>query len=254
MKIVFHEDFYPEYTYDAAAVAGRMESIVDVIRPMAEFIEAEAATEAEIRAVHTEGQIERVKHIGLFPIAALAAGGAIQAARIGLKEPAFALIRPPGHHASAGHSWGFCYFNNLAIALVALYHRKQIQSALILDIDLHFGDGTVNILGECGWVSIHNPSGRSRDVFLNECRSALTGAAVDIIAVSAGFDRHCRDWGGLLETEDYTAVGRMVAQTARTRGAGCFAVLEGGYNQDVLGYNAAALLEGMTAGGHNGSD
>jgi hypothetical protein len=70
MKIVFHEDFYPEYTYDAAAVAGRMESIVDAIRPMADFIEAEAATEAEIRAVHTEGQIERVKHIGLFPIAA----------------------------------------------------------------------------------------------------------------------------------------------------------------------------------------
>jgi acetoin utilization deacetylase AcuC-like enzyme len=69
---------------------------------------------------------------------------------------------------------------------------------------------------------------------------------VDIIGISAGFDNHRQDWGGLLQTDDYHAMGRMVRDAARRNGGGCFAVLEGGYNYDVLGRNALALINGLS--------
>ena len=106
MKVVFHEDFYQVYASDPAAEAGRMEAIVAVLEPHVEFVTAEPATEEQIAAVHTAAHIERVRQMGLYDIAALAAGGAVQAAAIGLTEPCFALIRPPGHHASAGSPRG----------------------------------------------------------------------------------------------------------------------------------------------------
>jgi acetoin utilization deacetylase AcuC-like enzyme len=86
-----------------------------------------------------------VRQEGLYDIAALAAGGAIQAARLGLETPAFGAIRPPGHHASSDSCWGFCYFNNMAVALLTLKDEGLIETATILDFDLHYGDGNVNI-------------------------------------------------------------------------------------------------------------
>lgn len=120
MKVIFHEDFYQVYTSDPAAAPGRMEAIVDEIGEIAEFVSAREATEAEILAVHTPGHLQYVRSAGLYTISALAAGGAVLAADIGLTEPCFGLIRPPGHHASADSCWGFCYFNNMSIALEAL--------------------------------------------------------------------------------------------------------------------------------------
>jgi len=114
MKVIFHDDFYQVYTSDPAAAAGRMEAVVDVISSRAEFVEAKSASEDQIALAHVSSQIESVRNMGLYNIATLAAGGAIQAATIGLTEPCFGLIRPPGHHASAGSCWGFCYFNNMA--------------------------------------------------------------------------------------------------------------------------------------------
>ena len=67
-----------------------------------------------------------------------------------------------------------------------------------------------------------------------------------IIAVSAGFDRHEHDWGGLLTTEDYETIGRLVKEFAqKTCRSRRYGVLEGGYNHDVLGGNVVALLNGM---------
>jgi acetoin utilization deacetylase AcuC-like enzyme len=163
----------------------------------------------------------------------------------GLSEPSFALIRPPGHHASADSSWGFCYFNNMAIALDHLKRNRLIDKAYVLDFDLHFGDGNVNILQDKGYVSILNPESHNRKDYLAEVQEGLDQARVDIIGVSAGFDHHVQDWGGLLETDDYQAMGRMVLEASRRMGAGCFGILEGGYNHQVLGQNVRAFLRGL---------
>jgi len=120
MKVVFHPEFYTVYTSDPAAEAGRMEAIMSVIEPHVELVQAEPADEAQIALVHTPEHIERIRQFGLYDIAALAVGGSIQAATIGLAEPCFAAIRPPGHHASAGSCWGFCFFNNMAVAIATL--------------------------------------------------------------------------------------------------------------------------------------
>ncbi len=156
MKVVFHEDFYPVYTSDPAAASGRMESVVEAIDNSVTFFTARPALEADIAAVHTGFHIEMVKQQGLFDIAALSAGGAILAAEIGLDEPSFGLIRPPGHHASAGSAWGFCYFNNMAVAVESLKRKQKIETAYVLDIDLHYGDGTVNILDKRNYVTCHS--------------------------------------------------------------------------------------------------
>jgi acetoin utilization deacetylase AcuC-like enzyme len=245
MKVVFHSDFYDVYSDDPAAAAGRMEAIISAIEPYVEFVRARPATEAEIAAVHTPDHIERIRRIGLYDIAALAAGGAVQAATLGLTEPCFAAIRPPGHHASAGSCWGFCFFNNMAVAIETLKQQGRIRSAYILDFDLHFGDGTENILGRKSYVSIHNPGSYDREAYLREVAQELERFPVDLIGISAGFDNHRQDWGGLLLTDDYYAMGRMVRDAARRNGGGCFAVLEGGYNFDVLGRNALALINGL---------
>ena len=247
MKVVFHEDFQAVYTSDPAAAKGRMAAVVAAIRDQAEFVEAKPATEDEITAVHTPAHVARVRERGLYGISALAAGVAVQAAAIGLGEPCFALIRPPGHHASSNSSWGFCYFNNMAIALTALKQRKMIQSAFVLDFDLHFGDGTDNILGHESWVRIHNPGERDRHLYLRNIAQILSGTTVDIIGISAGFDHHREDWGGLLDTDDYYRMGFLVRETANRSGGGCFALLEGGYNHRVLGECVAALMAGMSA-------
>jgi acetoin utilization deacetylase AcuC-like enzyme len=135
----------------------------------------------------------------------------------------------------------------MAIALLALREEGLISTALVLDIDMHFGDGTVNILGHRDWVKIYNPSERSREVYIQQVAQILSGVQVDLIGISAGFDNHEEDWGRLLATEDYFSIGTMVRQTARACGGGCFAILEGGYNHKVLGHNVAALIDGLSS-------
>lgn len=249
IKVVYHPDFKQVYTSDPAAEPGRIEAIFAAFDGRVEWVEPGPATLDQIALAHTPAHIEQVKARGLYPIAALAAGGALEAARLGLKEPAFALIRPPGHHASADHSWGFCYFNNLAVALLTLKEEGLIRRALVLDIDLHYGDGTVNILGQRNWVDIFNFSARKRTDYLEAVNQSLAEVKADLIGLSAGFDYHQDDWGGLLATEDYAMIGGLARRAARSCQAGCFAILEGGYNHQVLGKNAAALVEGLSLGG-----
>jgi acetoin utilization deacetylase AcuC-like enzyme len=246
MKVIFHNDFYQVYTSDPAASAGRMESIVEVITPHVEFIEARPASKDQIAFVHESAHIEYVRQAGTYPIAALAAGGAVQAATLGLSAPCFGLIRPPGHHASSGSCWGFCYFNNMAIALEVLKRKGKIKTAYVLDFDLHFGDGTVNILQNRDYVTVHNPESAHRDTYLNEISTQLSLCRADIIGISAGFDNHRDDWGGLLRTEDYHDIGKLVRKAALKNGGGYFAILEGGYNHQVLGDNVLSLILGMS--------
>jgi len=246
LKVVFHEEFYRVYAGDPAAAAGRMEAVISAIEPHAEFIAATPAADEEIAAVHTAVHMERVRRMGLYEIAALAAGGAMRSAAIGLEQPCFAAVRPPGHHASAGSCWGFCFFNNMAIAIESLRRSGRIRTAHILDFDLHFGDGTENILGRRSYVSIHNPGACDRKVYLSEVEDELKRFPADIIGISAGFDNHRQDWGGLLMTDDYYQMGQMVRNASRRNGGGCFGILEGGYNYDVLGLNVLALINGLS--------
>ncbi|MDD4776244.1 MAG: histone deacetylase family protein [Syntrophomonas sp.] len=245
MKVVYHEDFNQVYTSDPAAGEGRLRSAESALRGKVEFVRPQPAAREDILAIHSEPHLRSVEWEGIYDIAALAAGGAIKAAEIGLTEPCFALIRPPGHHASRDDSWGFCYFNNMAIALHKLKWQGKIRQAFILDFDLHFGDGTVNILGGQGWTTILNPDRQNRRDYLKMVERALEVTDADMIAASAGFDNHEKDWGGLLKTEDYAAMGSMMRAAARRNGGGCFGILEGGYNHKVLGQNVLAFVEGL---------
>jgi acetoin utilization deacetylase AcuC-like enzyme len=252
MKVIYHADFLPSYTMDPAAAEGRIDAVLKEIEGRVTFIDAAPATERDIEAVHTRSHIGMVRRDGVYEIAALAAGGAIQAAEIGLSEPCFALIRPPGHHASANSYWGFCYFNNMAIALEKLRRDGKIKTALVLDFDLHFGDGTMNILGGRGYVELYNPGASNRKEYVNSVEKWLSSKSADIIGVCAGFDNHVNDWGGLLSTQDYQDMGRMVREASVRNGGGCFGILEGGYNHGVLGRNVRAFIEGMGGGGIRG--
>jgi acetoin utilization deacetylase AcuC-like enzyme len=222
-----------------------MEAVVAEIQNRVEFVMAVPAAEEDIARVHDRLHIDSVRREGLFNISALAAGGAIQTAMFGLDQPSFGLLRPPGHHASAGSAWGFCYFNNMAIAIEALKAHKNIQTAFVLDIDLHFGDGTANTLGNKPYVSVYNVEALQRDTYLAEVARELDRCQADVIGISAGFDHHRDDWGGLLLTEDYYEIGKMVKMAARRCAGGCFGILEGGYNHRVLGVNVRALIEGL---------
>ncbi|MEN6440827.1 MAG: histone deacetylase family protein [Syntrophobacter sp.] len=245
MKVFTHNDFLSVYVRDPAAAQGRIEAVLNALRGEVEFEEALTAGEDDILAVHTKAHVQSVSSMGLYKVAALAAGAAIQTAEAGMVRPCFGLIRPPGHHASSDHAWGFCYFNNMAIALEHLRSSGMIKTAHVLDFDLHYGDGTVNILGSKGYVSIHNPDAEHREDYLAEIAERLQSIEVDVIAISAGFDNHIEDWGHTLHTEDYREIGRMVhAACARLR-AGCFALLEGGYNHGVLGSNVREFLRGI---------
>jgi len=250
MKVFFHEDFYQEYTSDPAAAPGRMESILNVIEGKVDIVEAKPANAEDIAAIHTPAHIESVRRSPLYPIAVLAAGGAVQAAVEGLTSPASAMIRPPGHHASPESCWGFCYFSNMAIAISHLKRNNLIRTAYILDFDLHYGDGTVNSLLNKDYVTIYNPDAPHRETYLTAVKQQLDQLkpdTADIIGISAGFDNHEDDWGNVLKTEDYVTMGRWVRHTALKNNGGCFAVLEGGYNHDILGHNAFALIKGLSS-------
>jgi len=246
---VFHERFYEVYVSDPAAAAGRMEAIVDALRNDFEWVEPSQASEEDIARVHSAEHTERIKRSrDLYEMGSLAAGAAIMAAELACRgEPAFGLIRPPGHHASPESCWGFCYFNNIAIAIRKLMETGQIKKALILDFDLHFGDGTENAFTGIPEVAYFHPESSNRGEFVEKVRKRLERAeGFDLLSVSAGFDRHVEDWGGLLTTDDYRTIGFLVkANSQKFCGGRRFAVLEGGYNHAVLGQNVRAFLEGM---------
>jgi acetoin utilization deacetylase AcuC-like enzyme len=249
MKVIFHPRFYEVYTSDPAAAPGRMEPMVEALEKEFEFVEPEAASERDLGRVHGKNHIQFVKgEPQVYEVGVLAAGGAILAAEMAFEgQPAFGLIRPPGHHASPHSCWGFCYFNNIAIAVKKLLSEGKIKGALILDFDLHFGDGTSNTFSGSTSVSYFHPEGIRREGFLEEVKRSLqTERPYDIIAISAGFDRHEEDWGGLLKTEDYFTIGKWAKEASLDRCQGRrFGVLEGGYNHSVLGSNVRSLLQGL---------
>lgn len=249
LKIIYHEKYREVYSDDPASSPGRIESILDELGDSYPIVEPVPASDDDILLVHTKTHIAYVKKSGLvYDLASLAVGGTIMAAEFAsVGEPAFALIRPPGHHAGSDSCWGFCYFNNVAVAIEKLRKAGRITSAIILDFDLHFGDGTSNIFSGTPEVSYYHAP---REKTVDSIRAYLSQiGARDIMAISAGFDRHVLDWGGMLSTEDYTSIGEIVREYAEKQAEGrYFAALEGGYNHSVLGKNVRAFLMGLEKG------
>lgn len=248
LQVIYHDHYLIDYPTASCETPARVISIMEVLRRHYLVVEPSPAEDDDILLVHTQSILKTVKSDEeLFRAASFAAGGAILAGELACKgEPTFAAVRPPGHHASPASHWGFCFFNNVAITLERLLQKGKVTQALVLDIDLHFGDGTDNFFAGKRGVVVANIQDNHREDFLRNVDRALSSNGYDVVAISAGFDRHKEDWGGTLTTEDYFTIGSRVRDYALARCEGrFFAVLEGGYNTDVLGINALALCQGM---------
>jgi acetoin utilization deacetylase AcuC-like enzyme len=252
VKIVYCRAFEKRYPTNPVEAPDRV-SLPAAVLSEHEFVEPLPASLQDIARVHGQEHIELVQSRGLYDAAALAAGGAIAAAELALQnESAFALIRPPGHHASANRAWGMCFFNNMAIAIKKI--RPRAKRALIIDIDLHFGDGTVSIFRGDSNVKIVNPWSVDENFeylnmdesrYLGQVEDAFQGFDSDIVGVSAGFDTYLEDWGGLLKKEDYRKIGQAIREGAEEMcEARRFAVLEGGYHPD-LRWCVKSFVEGF---------
>lgn len=193
----------------------------------------------------------------IFYLARLAAGGAIKAAELG----GFSLMRPPGHHAGKDFLGGFCYLNNLAIAV-----EKKDKKTLIIDIDAHHGNGTQNIFqgrDEVYYVSLHKniypgTGHKSKKNYRNHVFTEEIGdekylevldklldleEEFELIAVSAGFDAYQNDPLASLgiTPEGYYKIGKRIEEFNLP----VFCVLEGGYNAQKLGENIHYFIQGL---------
>ena len=252
MKVVFHQDFNrTDYASDGASAPGRMEAIMTALVKEGhyEVVSPEPASYEDLARAHSQTYIADVaKDTRLFEMASLAAGGAILASEIAFQgEPAFACIRPPGHHASRDFSWGYCTFCNLGLALLKLKEAGLIESAFVLDFDAHTGDGNVDVLAGWEGARILNPMADNHKDYLKVIEDYISNIQpVDMVAASAGFDSYEKDVGKKLTTFDFYLLGRLLKKLAKRMGHHRrFAILEGGYYLPDLGKNVLAFCQGF---------
>ncbi len=249
MNIVYHPQYLTPYPTAGVENPQRVVKIYEAICAAGNILTPEPAQPADVLLVHKPRLLQAMQYQPeVQEVALLAVGGAILAAESALAgELAFGLLRPPGHHAGPEHHWGFCFYNNIAIAVERLRRQGRIQRALILDIDLHFGDGTDRIFADIPEVEVVNIEATNREQFLFQVKNTLqVSRQIDLIAVSAGFDTYVKDWGGLLQTKDYHQIGVWVREAAQRDCQGRrFAILEGGYYLPDLGQNCLAFLSGL---------
>jgi len=252
MKILFHDKFYEsDYADNGASVPGRLEAIMGVIgRESAfEIVRPQPANEEDVLLAHTPPYVDAVKsNHRLYDMAAFAAGAAIMAAEIAITgEPAFACLRPPGHHADRESAWGYCVFCNMGIALLKLKQQRKIESAFVLDFDAHTGDGTKAVLLNWKECIILNPYADNSQSYIQEIQNFVKEIpSVDIIGVCAGFDSYQKDVGRTLSTFDFYVIGVLMKKFAkRAASHRRFAILEGGYYLPDLGKNVLAFCQGF---------
>jgi acetoin utilization deacetylase AcuC-like enzyme len=241
-----------------------------------EFLEPQPASEEDLFGVHDVDYIWNLKkglvddsdtpaYDNIFEFARLSAGAACLAAKV----KGFSLMRPPGHHAGRNgaalnaSTRGFCYINNIAVAVKALD-----KPTLILDIDGHHGNGTQEIfLGDpkVWYVSVHRhphypgtgmlTEGNSvnfslnadcgEKIYLETLEKALSKVDLcmfEVVAVSAGFDTYVGDLASLGLTEgSYRQIGQRIGALGKPT----FFVLEGGYRGEKNGLAIDQLLMGF---------
>lgn len=263
------------------------------------------ADDDEILRVHRPAHLERLADVvrrapahldpdtyvspASHDVARLAAGATIDLALAvarGEMQAGFAAVRPPGHHAEAHRAMGFCLLNNVAIAARALQAREQVGKILVLDWDVHHGNGTQHMFeddpsilyfsthqfpyypgtgdvgetghghGEGATVNVPMPAGCGDDEYVGVLRRLLAPVArrfgPDLILLSCGFDAHRDDPLASMEVSQagFAELARTVRRLAdELCGGRLVAVLEGGYAPSGLFEGTSALLDTLLAPG-----
>jgi acetoin utilization deacetylase AcuC-like enzyme len=263
--------------------------------------EAPAAGEHQLELVHSAAHVRTIRELCAagggaidpdtfvgepsYRAALHAAGGACELARIllaGEAEVGFCALRPSGHHAERARAMGFCLFNNVAVAAAAAIAELGVERVLVLDWDVHHGNGTAEIFharADVLFASIHQshlfpgtgalqdsgsgagegytlnlpvPPGSREPLWLGLLDRVVLPAArafaPQLVLVSAGFDAHAEDPLAqcLLRTESFVAMAARVRELAREAGVPLGVVLEGGYNTRVLAECVCATLPALT--------
>lgn len=266
----------------------------------------EPIVRSNILAVHTEDYLSRLEAAcrsgrsfidvpdsaicpQSFEIALLAAGsviGAVDAVMEGNIANAFCAVRPPGHHAERHLSMGFCLLNNIALAAQHLLDHHKLERVLILDWDVHHGNGTQHIFEtdpRVLFISLHGhpgivypgtgyasergrgagvgftinvpmlPPGREevwRKAFDDPIRPAIGAFRPQFVLISAGFDAHRLDPLAPLELETSSygwLTDEVIDVAARHCDGRLVSVLEGGYHLEALADSAALHVERLLA-------
>jgi acetoin utilization deacetylase AcuC-like enzyme len=264
-----------------------------------EFVEPEPATDDDVRLVHEAEYVAKLRNGTLnyqdilrleIPYSRqmveafwLAAGGSALAARLAMKDGIGFNMGGGFHHAFPGHGEGFCAINDIAIAVRRLQADGRIKKAMVVDADVHHGNGTAAVFGDDPTVftlSIHQfnnyPSEKplsSLDIHLadgtgdaeylnrlgNGYRAALSMFRPELILYAAGADPYAEDQlGGLsLTFEGLMERDRLVIRTALTQGIPVAIVLAGGYAESVedtitIHANTAAVAKDVLEKVHGG--
>lgn len=222
---------------------------------------------------------------GTYEIAKLSAGGGIMAGKTVMDENAdnaFALIRPPGHHSGKNYGAGFCYFNNIAIMVEYLRNKYQLKRFMILDWDVHHGNGTQDIFYEDPTVlcfhthqahlyPVYKTKGETREIGMGDGKGYNINVPLppetsgenyyhmieelfvplaeafkpEMIAVSLGPDMHYKDLLGSfkLNTYIFSKITKCLMDVAERTCSGRIAMLlEGGYNLEAVPRTIAIII------------
>jgi acetoin utilization deacetylase AcuC-like enzyme len=265
-------------------------------------VEAPAAEREQLLRVHEVDHVDRIERLaadgggmidldtvassGSWEAALHSAGGAIHATERLLSDGGFAFcgLRPPGHHAERERAMGFCLFNNVAVAAAHAIDRCGVERVLVLDWDVHHGNGTEAIFygsAEVLYASIHQsplypgtgaaadtgtgegegytvnmpvPPGSGPDEFLALVQWVVAPIARQwrpgLLCISAGYDAHRDDPLANCELDD-RAYGDMAATMrglGSELGAPILVCLEGGYALDALAGSVVATLDALSTG------
>ncbi|MFQ5808170.1 MAG: histone deacetylase [Armatimonadota bacterium] len=306
--LVYHESYldhdtggrHPETPERLRAIMARLEQ-TGLMQRLHRIDPSPAPLEA-LTAIHTEEYVAEVRracregqpflHSSDTPIgpksyraALLAAGGvlsAIDAVMAGDVRNAFCAVRPPGHHAVEDRAMGFCLFNNVAIGARYAQRKHNLRKILIVDWDVHHGNGTQAAFyddPDVLYVSVHQypfypgtgaasetgagpgegstlnaplPAGSGDDVYERVFEDILKPKALafapDLVMISAGFDAHEDDLLGSMQvsTEGYARLTRLVRDIAERCCSGrIVSVLEGGYHLEALAASVHSHLSAL---------